>query len=156
MSETSASPQVPRDPGAAIQESRSTGMSLRTRVIGILRRSGLCSRLLPASLLNFAGGLLAGAGISLLTTAEIGQTRLPAHDIAIDSAAWLAAAVFASSAAHVAETADRRADLAISRTFSPQLKQDIRRNEAAKSALRFWLLFLAAIACIGLAASRIA
>jgi hypothetical protein len=106
----------------------------------------------PASLLNFLSGILAGAGISLFTAAEISQTRLPFHDIVLDSAAWVAAAVFTSSAAYVAEGASRKADLLIASSDPAKLKQDIRRDNAALSAPRFCGLILFALICVGLAA----
>lgn len=120
-----------------------------------LRNSPLLGRLLPSSLLNFIAGLLAGAGINMLTSVEAGPTSVPTHKIVIDSLGWVAAAGFSAAAAHRAETAERRADLAYSESYGPDLNRAIRREKAAEVAGLFWLFLLLGLACIGFAVSRI-
>ena len=120
-----------------------------------LRNSRLFGRLLPSSLLNFIAGLLAGAGINMLTSVETGPTSVPTHNVVVDSVAWVVAAGFVAAAAHSAETAERRADLASRETYSPELNRAIRREKSAEVAGRFWVLLLIGVAFIGYAVSRI-
>jgi hypothetical protein len=119
------------------------------------RNSRFTQRLLPASLLNFLAGLLAGAGINLLTAIETGPTSVPGHVIVVDSLAWIGAAMFAASAAHVAETAEQRATLSMSKSFTPELNREIRCEAAAEVSLRFWLYIMITFAFVALAAIRI-
>lgn len=120
-----------------------------------LRNAPMFGRLLPASLLNFVAGLLAGAGINMLTSVETGPTSVPTHNIVVDSVVWVAAAGFSAAAAHSSETAERRADLASRETYSIELNRAIRREKAAEVGVRFWLFLLAGLACVAYAVSRI-
>jgi hypothetical protein len=118
------------------------------------RNSNLGQRLLPASLLNFLAGLLAGAGINLLTGLETGPSRVPDRAIVIDSIAWIGAAVFAASAARFSEIAEQRAGLEMGQNFPAELNRQIRCDAAAKVSLQFWLFILLALAFVALAAAR--
>lgn len=128
----------------------STLASARTKFLN----SRYAQRLLPASLLNFLAGLLAGAGLNLLTALETGPTKAPEHAIVIDSLAWIGAAVFAASAAHVAGTAEQHASLSMNRNFPPELNRKMRGDAAAEVSLQFWLFMAFALACVVLAAIR--
>lgn len=119
------------------------------------RSSAFTQRLLPASLLNFIAGLLAGAGINLLTSLESGPTSVSARGIVVDSLIWIVAAIFVAAAARVAEAAEQRADLSMSKNFTPELNREIRREIAAEISLRFWLLTLISVAFVAVAFIRI-
>jgi hypothetical protein len=98
----------------------------------------LAERVLPSSLLNFLAGLLAGAGINLLTAIETGPTTVASYKIVVDSTAWVAASVFAAWAAHISDRAERRADLAMDEDFTAKEKDAILQSEATKVARGFW------------------
>ncbi|MDN3351648.1 hypothetical protein [Actinomadura sp. DC4] len=100
----------------------------------------LTERVLPSSLLNFLAGLLAGAGINLLTAVETGPTEVPSGKIVVDSTAWVAASVFAAWAAHIANGAERRADLAMDEHLTAEEKNGIFRTESARISGKFWSL----------------
>lgn len=129
--------------------------SLPAPIATAVRSIGRAGPLLPASMLNFVAGLLAGAGINLLTAVEMGPTRTPTRDVVLDSVAWIGAAVFAAWAAHVAEGATRNADLATDKDSDAKMRRAIQRDEALKAAPRFWPVAVAALACIGFAVSQI-
>ena len=59
--------------------------------------------------LTFLSGLLAGAGINMLTSAATGESTTSAGMVTVDAIAWVAAAVFLFSAAQRLETAQRHA-----------------------------------------------
>jgi hypothetical protein len=117
----------------------------RGRIARRLQAFTPTERLLPSSLLNFLAGLLAGAGINLLTAVATGPTDVSSHDVGMDAVFWVVAAAFSASAAHVVEGAVRKA-AAIERTVSSALGEEeqlaILRNEAGKVALTFWSLVL--------------
>jgi len=111
----------------------------RGRLSKWFRESALAGRLLPPALLNFVSGLLAGAGINLLTGVATGPATVSTRAIIIDSVVWVVAAVFAAGAAHVAEGAERKADLAITERFTAKEKQAIMSSAAAEVAVSFWI-----------------
>lgn len=117
-----------------------------------IRFSKLRSHILPPSLLNFIAGLLAGAGINLLTSVATGPTAASDQKIVIDSIIWVLSAIFAAYAAHVAEGAERRAELRITDRLSAAEKHAIMRDEAAKVSGKFWPLVVIAV-FIGVAAA---
>jgi hypothetical protein len=106
-----------------------------------MSRPILEDRILPPSLLNFFAGVLAGAGINLLTAAETGPTGVASYKIVADSAAWMAASMFAAWTAHISDRAERKADLAMmNENFTAEEKEAISESEAAKVSRRFWRL----------------
>lgn len=115
----------------------------------------LAEHLLPPALLNFVAGLLAGAGINLLTSVATGPSSVSTRGIIVDSVVWVVAAIFAASAAHVAEDAGRKADLVITERLRPEEKQAIFRNEAAQVSVRFWILVGFGVAFVVLATALI-
>ena len=107
------------------------------------------------SLLNFVSGLLAGAGINLLTSVATGPVSVSNRKIVLDSIVWVIAAIFAAGAAHIAEGAERRADLVITERLRPEEKQAIMRNEASQVAGKFWILATLGISAAVLAAGLV-
>jgi hypothetical protein len=149
MTETSAG----SDPDAMVGGAQAAPDKSRQRAArgttepdaGAQRRSALVRflaiRLLPSSSLNFLSGLLAGAGINLLTGivgGSSGTNYIP--QIEEDSAVWVLASILAAAAAHIAEQADQKANLAITPDMSRQLKETIIRDEVEQVALKFWII----------------
>lgn len=127
----------------------------RARIRDLGQKIGISEHLLPPSLLNFVAGLLAGAGINLLTSVATGPVGVPSREVVLDSLVWVVAAVFSAGAAHVAEGSERRADLVITDRLRPEEKDAIARNEAAQVAGRFWILVALAALFVVLASSLI-
>ena len=116
---------------------------------------GLTEHLLPPSLLNFSAGILAGAGINLLTSIATGPVTVSTSGVIADSAVWVVSAIFVAAAASIAENAERRADLEITERLSRAEKEAVHRNEAAQVAMKFWILIALGIVFVVLAASLI-
>lgn len=83
---------------------------------------------LPASSsLNFLAGILAGAGINLITSVATGpEGGVSLTMIGLDSALWVAAAAFITWAAQVVQRGERDADLEINHLLSDREKREIR------------------------------
>src|SRR5215831_6391146 len=126
-------------------------LDLRGRAAKVFSAVGLAEHLLPPSLLNFSAGILAGAGINLLTSVATGPTTVSTNRIIVDSIVWVGAASFAAAAASIAESAERKADLVITERLRSDEKEAIHRNEAAQVATKFWILITFGIAAIVLA-----
>lgn len=77
------------------------------------------------SLLNFVAGLLAGAGINLVTSAATEDDPSAARRLCLLAVPWIAASVFLAWAAYMAERADRTSDLLITANHSPDERQEI-------------------------------
>jgi hypothetical protein len=115
----------------------------------------LAQHLLPPSLLNFSAGILAGAGINMLTSVATGPTTVSTSAIIGDSVVWVIAAIFVAAAASIAESAERKADLVITERLSPAEKEAVHRNEAVQVAMKFWILVALGVTFVVLAASLI-
>jgi len=64
-----------------------------------------------ASSLNFVAGILAGAGINLVTTAAIaGTANVSTAAVAVDAVSWVLAAAFLYWAAQTIQRGEREAD----------------------------------------------
>jgi hypothetical protein len=96
------------------------------------------------SALNFLAGILAGAGINLLTSLA-GGTEGPTVVFVLDSSCWIAAAASITWAAHLVDGATRTADLYITSEMNKDQQDEIRTAELRKIARplrRSWLLTL--------------
>jgi hypothetical protein len=83
--------------------------------------------LLPASSLNFLAGILAGAGINLITSVATGpDSTVSIPLVAFDTALWVVAAGLLTWAAQIVQRGEREADLEINRNLSEIEKRDIR------------------------------
>jgi hypothetical protein len=91
---------------------------------------------IPAALLNFLSGLAAGAGINMLTSIE-GGSNAQLHQIIIDSAIWIIAAMCLAYAAHLAELVEREADRVIDRALREDERRAVRKDEAYKVRWRY-------------------
>jgi hypothetical protein len=90
-------------------------------------------------MLIFVGGLMAGAGINLLTSAAVGETGLGAVIVA-DCAAWVAGAAMLTGAATLLQNAEREAALLDHRDFTSQQRREILQVAAETVAGRVKLL----------------
>lgn len=133
--------EAPVGPDTASDDPRREDVAQRGRLPRLF-----ATRLLPSSLLNFLSGLLAGAGINLLTGIVGGSSGTTyIRHIEWDSAAWVLASSFAALAAHYAEKADDKANLTITPEMSRQLKETIIRDETEQVARRFWAVVAAMV-----------
>jgi len=83
--------------------------------------------LLPASSLNFLAGILAGAGINLITSVATGpDSTVSIPLVALDTALWVVAAGLLTWAAQIVQRGEREADLEINRNLSEVEKHEIR------------------------------
>ncbi|WP_433376055.1 hypothetical protein ACQPZX_07110 [Actinoplanes sp. CA-142083] len=95
---------------------------------------------LPApNMLIFVAGLMAGAGINLLTSAAVGETGLGVVIVA-DSVAWVAAAALLTWAATLLQNAEREAALLDHRDFTSQQRREILQVAADAVAVRVRIL----------------
>src|SRR4051812_28764147 len=83
--------------------------------------------LLPASFLNFLAGILAGAGINLITSVATGPgSTVSIPMVFVDTVLWVIAAGLLTWAAQIVQRGEREADLEINRNLSEIEKRDIR------------------------------
>jgi hypothetical protein len=96
-------------------------------------------RLPTPNMLIFVGGLMAGAGINLLTSAATGEAGLGVVIVA-DSVAWVAAAAMLTGAATLLQSAEREAALLDHPDFNLEQRQEILQVAAQSVAGRVKLL----------------
>ncbi|GIE99679.1 hypothetical protein Ari01nite_71440 [Paractinoplanes rishiriensis] len=101
--------------------------------------------------LNFLAGLLAGAGINLLTSAAVGDGGGLGIHIVLDSVAWVSGAALLTSAATMLGNADRQAALLITPEFNDMERRQIRTLEINRVARPVRWLLLGAFACVAVA-----
>ena len=81
----------------------------------------------PASSINFLAGILAGAGINLITSVATGpDSTVSIPLVAVDTVLWVVAAGLLTWAAQIVQRGEREADLEINRNLSEVEKRDIR------------------------------
>jgi hypothetical protein len=89
-----------------------------------------------ASSLHFLAGILAGAGINLITSVATGpEGDVGAGEIALDSGLWVLAAAFLTWAAQVLQHGERDADLYMNVHFSDEERHEI-REQSERAAWR--------------------
>jgi hypothetical protein len=81
-----------------------------------------------ASSLTFGAGILAGAGLNLLTTTAIAAPpHVSTATVVVDAVLWILAAAFLFGAAQPIRQGEREADQEISGRLTPDERQEIRR-----------------------------
>jgi hypothetical protein len=99
--------------------------------------------------LNFLAGLLAGAGINMLTSVATGPAEeVSTTRVVADSAIWILAAIFVSRLAQVVERGQQDADLHIDRDFSASEIREIRSEYLRKAYANARFPLIAAIVAI--------
>lgn len=106
-----------------------------------------------SSLLNFLSGLLAGAGLNLITQGQTGPLDKPTWSVFLDAVPWLAASVFTAWAGHIVAGAEREADLKIRDGFTDGERRAILRAEQRSIEGKFRALMAAAV--VGFAAALV-
>jgi len=104
-----------------------------------------------ATFLTFLGGVLAGAGVNMLSALALGGTTVPLEWILIDSALWLASGaatvwlglILGQVEAHVADI--------VTPSFTTASRQEVRRTKLAE--VRRPLVISAALATLAIAAA---
>ena len=82
----------------------------------------------PPPALNFLAGLVAGAGINMLTSVATAPGETSTMAIVVDAAVWVLAAASATWLAHVVDEVNREVDRRVHEDFRAREEAGVRRD----------------------------